>query len=36
MTPEHIDSYDNLANALHATPGVYRRDYRDRRPSSDK
>ena len=36
MTPEHIDAYDDVANALHATPGVYRRVYRDKRPSSDK
>jgi hypothetical protein len=36
MTPEHIESYDNVANALHATPGVYRKYYRDRRSISDK
>ena len=35
-TPEQIDAYDDVANALHATPGVYRRDYRGKRPSSDK
>jgi hypothetical protein len=31
-----IDGYDEVANALHATPGVYRKVYRDRRPNSDK
>ena len=36
MSPERIDAYDNVANALHATPGVYRKTYRDKRPSSDK
>ena len=34
MGPAEIDAYDDLANALHATPGVYRRDYRGKRPSS--
>ena len=36
MTPEQIAAYDDTADALHATPGVYRKAYRDRRPSSDK
>ena len=36
LTPECIDAHDDVANALHATPGVYRKDYRDKRPSSDK
>ena len=36
LTPERIDAHDDVANALHATPGVYRKVYRDRRPSSDK
>ena len=34
--PERIEAYDDVANALHATPGVYRKVYRDKRPSSDK
>lgn len=36
LSPERIASYDDVANALHATPGVYRKLYRDNRPSSDK
>ena len=36
FTPEQVDAYDAVADALHATPGVYRKDYRDRRPASDK
>ena len=36
LTPEHIDAHDDVANALHANPGVYRKVYRDKRPSSDK
>ena len=36
MTPEQIAAYDDTADALHAAPGVYRKAYRDRRPSSDK
>jgi hypothetical protein len=36
LTPERIDAYDDVANALHATPGVYRKVYRDKRPSSDR
>jgi hypothetical protein len=36
MTKERIDAYDEVAHALHATPGVYRRDYRGKRPISDK
>ncbi len=36
LTPERIDAYDEVANALHATPGIYRKDYRDKRPSSDR
>jgi hypothetical protein len=36
LTPERIDAYDEVANALHAAPGVYRKTYRDKRPSSDK
>ena len=36
LTPERIEAHDQVANALHATPGVYRKVYRDTRPSSDK
>jgi hypothetical protein len=36
MTPERVEAYDDVANTLHATPGVYRKVYRDKRPSSDK
>jgi hypothetical protein len=36
FTPEQVDAYDEVANALHAAPGVYRKLYRDKRPSSDK
>lgn len=36
LAPEHIEAYDEVANALHAAPGVYRKVYRDKRPSSDK
>jgi hypothetical protein len=36
MTPAEIDAYDEVVANLHATPGVYRRDYRDKRPNSDK
>jgi hypothetical protein len=36
MSPEQIEAYDSAANALQATPGVYRKTYRDRRPSSNK
>ena len=36
MGPAHIDAYDDVANALHAAPGVYRKSYRDKRPSSDR
>lgn len=36
FTLEQINAYDDVANALHATPGVYRKLYRDKRPSSDK
>lgn len=36
FTTGQVDLYDEVANALHATPGVYRKAYRDKRPSSDK
>jgi len=36
FTPDRVDAYDEVANTLLSTPGVYRRDYRDKRPSSDK
>ena len=36
FTAAQVDAYDDVANALHATPGVYRKVYRDKRPSSDK
>ncbi len=36
LTPERIEAHDQVANALHAAPGVYRKVYRDKRPSSDK
>jgi hypothetical protein len=36
LTPDRIEAYDDTANALHATQGVYRKVYRNRRPSSDK
>jgi len=36
MSPEHIEAYDSTANALQATPGVYRKSYRDKRASSSK
>ena len=36
FAPEHVDAYDSTANALLSTPGVYRKSYRDKRPSSDK
>ena len=36
MGPETVEAYDALADALHADPGVYRKVYRDRRPSSER
>jgi hypothetical protein len=36
LTPEGIEAHDEIANALHGAPGVYRKVYRDKRPSSDK
>ena len=36
FSPERVDAYDEVANTLLSTPGVYRKVYRDRRPSSDK
>ena len=36
FSPERVDAYDDVAHALLATPGVYRKNYRDNRPSSDK
>jgi hypothetical protein len=36
MSPEHIEAYDAAATDLQTTPGVYRRAYRDKRPSSSK
>ena len=36
FTPKHVEAYDEVADALHATPGIYRKTYRESRPSSDK
>jgi hypothetical protein len=36
LTPDRIEAHDQVANALHGAPGLYRKAYRDRRPSSDK
>ena len=36
FTPQQVDAYDEVADALHAMPGVYRKVYRDKRSSLDK
>jgi hypothetical protein len=36
LSPDRIETYDSTANALLSAPGVYRKTYRDKRPSSDK
>ena len=33
LSPDRAQAYDATANALLATPGVYRKNYRDKRPS---